>query len=114
MQDQESVFYKVTILFERAVILIISVMAIATFFYVAGNYQNFADRTQLQLLAMMQFAGGVAAVGSAIGIVFELGVLAVYRKAGTVLRIALLVLGGGISLGITIGSTGLLVFLGPV
>jgi hypothetical protein len=114
MQDQESGLYRATRLFERAVILVFSVMGLVTFFYIAGNYQNFTDRTQLQLLTTMQSAGGMASIGSVIGVALELVILVLYRRVKTVIRIALLLLGGGISLGITIGSSGLLVFLGPV
>ncbi len=101
-------------LYERALIVVCAITIVVTLFYGVGNFQNFTDRTQSQLLMMMQTAGGIAFVGTVIALILELIQLIVFRNLSSLGVIVLLLLGGVIILGITVGSSGLLVFLGPV
>jgi hypothetical protein len=114
MQYQESGLYRSTRLFERAVILVVSVMAIVSMFYIVGNYQNFADSTQYQLLTIMQSAGSIATVGSVVALLLEILLFILHRTVRGVVHVLLLLVGLVLSFGITLGSSGLLVFLGPV
>ncbi len=89
-------------------------MLIVALFYVVGNYQNFTDRTQFQLLTIMQSVGSIAAVGSAIAFILELMLFFYHRNVKTIVHVLLLVIGMVVSFSITVGSSGLLVFLGAV
>lgn len=82
--------------------------------YVVGNYQGFTDRTQLQLLQAMQGISGIATVAAVVAFVLEGVLLVMHRRLVTVIHLVLIVAAGVAMFGLTLGSSGILVFLEPV
>lgn len=112
MQDQESILDISIRFFERALTFTFSMTLILAALYVVGNYQEFADRTQFQLLEIMQAVAAITTVGGLVGIPLETILLVTERKWSTVGRILLLVIAVIITFGIVTGSSVILVMLG--
>ena len=82
--------------------------------YVVGNYQGFTDRTQLQLLRAMQGISGIGTVAAGVAFLLELVLLIMRRRFVTVVHLVVIVCAGTVMFGLTLGSTGILIFLEPV
>ena len=114
MQDQASVIRRSVNLLERAVVLLFGTVLLLTVLFVAGNYQNFTDVTQLQLLGTLQSLSGVSTVLTALTVVLELVVIVQSREWRIFWRLGVLVVVTVVSFGLTVGSSGILVFLRPL
>ncbi len=114
MQDQASVIRRSVDLLERAVILVFGTVLLLAVLFVAGNYQNFTDVTQLQLLGALQALSGVSTVLTALTGVLELVVTVRLREWRGLWRLGVLLVATVVSFGLTVGSSGILVFLRPL
>lgn len=114
MQDQERALNIALRMLERVIIFSFAMTILIAVIYVAGNYQEFIDETQLQLLEIMQAIAAITTVASILAIVFELGQLFFVPRWSGVMRLVLLVIAGIIALSVTLGSSGILVMLSPI
>jgi len=106
--------YIATRLFERALILVFTLSVVLALLYVVGNFQGFTDRTQVQLLQILQAAAGITTVAGGVSSILELFQLTLRRRWSTVLHLVLALLAGGIAATLTIGSSVILVVMRPV
>ena len=114
MQDQASVIRRSVNLLERAVILLFGTVLLLTVLFVAGNYQNFTDVTQLQLLGTLQTLSGVSTILTALTGALELAMTVRSRMWRGFWRAGALLVATIVSFGLTVGSSGILVFLRPL
>jgi hypothetical protein len=112
MQDQESILDIAIRFFERTLIFSFSMTLVLATLYVVGNYQEFTDRTQLQLLEIMQAIAAITTVGSLICAPLETILLISKRKWTYGVRLLLLAFIGIIAFGIVTGSSVIVVMLG--
>lgn len=95
-------------------ILVFGVSLLLGLMFVAGNYQNFADSTQLQLLRVLQGLSGSVALGGLI----VAGLVAFdalrYKMARLLIRSGVYVLVSIIAFGLAVGSSSLLVLFRPL
>jgi hypothetical protein len=82
--------------------------------FVAGNYQGFADTTQLQILRVLQGMSGSVASGGVI--VAGLFVFDAIRSRGArlLVRSAVYLVMSFVSFGLAVGSSSLLVLFRPL
>ncbi len=114
MQDQGTALYIATRLFERALILLFTISVVLALLYVVGNYQGFTDRTQTQLLQILQAASGITTVAGGVACIREVFQLTIDRRWKTGLHLVLALLAGVIAATLTFGSSMILVVMGPV
>ena len=114
MQDQESILGIAIRFFERAIIFVFCMTLVLASLYVVGNYQEFTDGTQFQLLEIMQAIAAITTVGALIGLPMEVLLLITERKWSAIGRILLLGAAVVITFGIVTGSSVILVMLGAV
>lgn len=112
MQDQESILDIAIRFFERALIFTFSMTLVLAVLYVVGNYQEFTDRTQFQLLAIMQAIAGITTVGALVGVPLEMILFITERRWRSVVRIVVLIVIGIVTFGVVTGSSVILVMLG--
>lgn len=114
MQDQERIIPRTARLLERMVILVFGVSVVIALMFVAGNYQDFSDQTQLQLLLVLQaFSASVAIASIALVILLVMEVVGLRRyrrvwRAGGFLAVAVA------AAGLAVGSSSLIVLLQPL
>jgi hypothetical protein len=114
MQDQERIIPRTARLLERMVILVFGVSVVIALMFVAGNYQDFSDQTQLQLLLVLQaFSASVAiaAIALVLLLVIEVVGLHRYRRAW---RVGGFLFVAAASVGLAVGSSSLIVLLQPL
>lgn len=99
---------------ERTVILVFGVSLLLGLMFVAGNYQSFADTTQLQLLRVLQGFSAAVALGAAIVAVLLLIDAIRTRVFRLLFRSAVYLAVSGVSLGLAVGSSSLLVLFRPL
>ncbi|HKK48586.1 MAG TPA: hypothetical protein VJ932_05785 [Alkalispirochaeta sp.] len=114
MQDQERIIAQTIRLMERTVILVFGISLLLALMFVAGNYQEFADATQLQLLRALQGLSGSVVVGGIMVAVLTL-IEAIKSRGSALLvhTVANLVM-SGVSFGLAVGSSSLLVLFRPL
>ncbi|MFO8043991.1 MAG: hypothetical protein R6U25_12370 [Alkalispirochaeta sp.] len=99
---------------ERTVILVFGVSLLLGLMFIAGNYQSFADTTQLQLLRVLQGLSGAVTLG-AVAVAVLIGIDAIRtRVLRPLLRSAVYLAVSGVSLGLAVGSSSLLVLFRPL
>jgi len=96
------------------VILVFGISLLLALMFVAGNYQEFADATQLQLLRALQGLSGSVVVGGIMVAVLTL-IEAIKSRGSALLvhTVANLVM-SGVSFGLAVGSSSLLVLFRPL
>lgn len=111
MQDQETPFVRTVTLFERAVFLTTAVSFVMAFLYVAGSYQEFAARTQRQLLFVLQAIAGIGSAGALLSIVVEGFIVVARRRPRRLARVVALLFVGVLMAAAVVASSSVLVFL---
>ncbi|MEX2443711.1 MAG: hypothetical protein WD492_08915 [Alkalispirochaeta sp.] len=114
MQDQGSVITQTTRLMERTVVLVFGVSLLLALMFLAGNYQEFSDATQLQLLTALQGLSGSVTLGGII-VVGLIVVDSIARRGPRLLvRTVVYLAISGVALGLAVGSSSLLVLFRPL
>jgi hypothetical protein len=114
MQDQGTALYIATRLFERALILVFTISVVLALLYVVGNFQGFTDRTQVQLLQILQAAAGITTVAGGVSFILNLFQLTLHRRWSMAVHLILALLAGAIAATLTVGSSIILVVMRPV
>lgn len=114
MRDQVVTYLHTLRLMERALFVVFGMAVLLALLFVAGNYQDFTDRTQLQVLQVLQFFASGVTVGSGVTVVGRL-VAATQARSGRLFARALgQLLIGVLSASLAFGSSGLLVLFQPL
>lgn len=113
MQDQGSIVRQTTQLMERTVILVFGVTLLLGLMFIAGNYQNFADTTQLQILRVLQGLSGAVTLGAVVVALLMIVDAIRTRVLRPLLRSVVYLAVSGMSLGLAVGSSSLLVLFRP-
>lgn len=114
MQDQGSIIRQTTRLMERTVILVFGVSLLLGLMFIAGNYQNFADTTQLQLLRVLQGLSGAVTLGAVVVALLMIVDAIRTRVLRPLLLSVVYLVVSGVSLGLAVGSSSLLVLFRPL
>ncbi len=114
MTVDKGTFEKALNLFERGIVLVTGIAVVTTMLYVAGNYQNFAETTQVLLLELTRIFAGSAVVGAGIAALLEIPFLIVHRRWGRLRRLAALILAVLLVGSILAGSTAIIVLQQPL
>lgn len=113
MQDQETIVQATTRIVERTVVLVAGVSITLALMFVAGNYQGFADGTQLQILTVLQVLSGALSIAAAVLVVLQVWAGIEAGSLRRILRAVLSVIVVALALSLAIGSTSLLVLFQP-
>lgn len=114
MQHQEPIITQTTRLMERTVVLVFGICLVLALMFIAGNYQEFADTTQLQLLRALQGLSGASVVGGLVVAVLTTVDAIRHRGPRYLWHTAAGLMMSGISLGLAVGSSSLLVLFRPL
>jgi len=114
MQDQERIITQTTRLMERTVVLVFGISLLLALMFVAGNYQEFADATQLQLLRALQGLSGSVVIGGIAVAVLTLVDAIRSRGPRLLIHAAASLVMSGVSFGLAVGSSSLLVLFRPL
>ncbi len=114
MQDQERIISQTTRLMERTVVLVFGISLLLALMFVAGNYQEFADATQLQLLRALQGLSGSVVVGAAAVAVLKLVAAIQSPHRRLFIHAGLHLVMSGVSFVLALGSSSLLVLFRPL
>jgi hypothetical protein len=114
MQDQATVLQRTFNLLERTVILGFGTLVVLTLMFVAGNYQDFADQTQLRILWTLQALSGITSVTATSVVLLMVLELIRSRRWRLAWRSFVFLVIAAVSASLALGSTGLLVILQPL
>ena len=114
MQDQATVLQRTFNLLERTVILGFGTLVVLALMFVAGNYQDFADQTQLRILWTLQALSGITSVSAAAAVLLVVLEVVRNRRWRLIWRILGFLVIAAVSVSLALGSTGLLVILQPL
>lgn len=114
MRDQALKSSATLRLMERTLFVIFGMSVLLALLFVAGNYQGFTDRTQLQVLRVLQFFASGVTIGSLVTILGRVIAALRMQTWAPLLRAAGQLVIGIMAASLAFGSSTLLVLFQPL